>query len=371
MFLCNPADAFLKMSPLLLRAFVNERLTAVLGEILEVFEGAIAKYEEEATNSKQEIDRLRGLLLELQSQRTEVPPLSTCKDKIPCEQEPRLLQGTPWNLELHHIKEEDHELWDADHTRIAGTDADFLNPPCASVREEEAEEDIKPPGQRWTQSSALDEFPEVQEAKPSEFKAPLQDEAAAVFKPELTEQGQSSAVPSTDSSHLNSPGADYQCSLCGECFPSSHQQASHAVRAHPRDAGVSSGGALESAGSPDAPLRSHHNPKCCQLCGKLFRSTSSLKEHMAVHAGLKPHRCLVCGKECRRKGDLKIHTRIHTGEKPFRCSLCCKSFTHSGHLRKHIRSHTGERPYRCDVCGRGFLQSAHLKSHLGTHVQKN
>lgn len=62
----------MKMSPLLLRAFVNERLTAVLGEILEVFEGAIAKYEEEASNSKQEIDRLQALLLELQSQRTGV-----------------------------------------------------------------------------------------------------------------------------------------------------------------------------------------------------------------------------------------------------------------------------------------------------------
>ncbi|MEQ2271319.1 hypothetical protein XENORESO_002550 [Xenotaenia resolanae] len=374
----------MKMSPLLLRAFVNERLTAVVAEILEVFEGAIAKYEEEASNSKQEIDRLRCLLLELQSQRTDFPQPSACKDKTPCEQECRLHQGNQWNPELLHIKEEDHELWAADQEeqKRAGMDGDVPNLPHAAVGEEREQEDRKPPGQRWTQSSEPDEFQEIQEAKPAEVKPPLlsipplQDEAAAIFTPDQTEHGQSSFVisrESTDSSHLNSPAADYQCSLCAESFPSSHLLMNHAFQTHSRDVGVLCavcGGTFESAESLDAHLRSHENSKCCPVCGKLFKSTTSLKEHMAGHAGLKLHRCPVCGKECRRKGDLKIHMRIHTGEKPFCCSLCCKSFTHSGHLKKHIRSHTGERPYRCDVCGKGFLQSAHLKSHLGTHAQK-
>lgn len=48
---------------LLFKTVVNERLTAVAEEIFQVFESAIAKYEEEASSSKQEIDRLRGLLL--------------------------------------------------------------------------------------------------------------------------------------------------------------------------------------------------------------------------------------------------------------------------------------------------------------------
>lgn len=51
-------------SPLLLRAFVTERLTAAAEEIFQVFERTIAKYEEEASSSQQEIERLRGLLLE-------------------------------------------------------------------------------------------------------------------------------------------------------------------------------------------------------------------------------------------------------------------------------------------------------------------
>ncbi|MEQ2214830.1 hypothetical protein XENOCAPTIV_021313 [Xenoophorus captivus] len=130
------------MSPLLLRAFVNERLTAVVAEILEVFEGAIAKYEEEASNSKQEIDRLRCLLLELQSQRTGV-----------------LHQGNQWNPELLHIKEEDHELWgvDQEEQKRAGMDGNVPNLPHAAVGEEREQEDRKPPGQRWNQSSEPDD----------------------------------------------------------------------------------------------------------------------------------------------------------------------------------------------------------------------
>lgn len=54
-------------SPLLLRAFVNERLTAAADEIFHCFERTILKYEDEASSSKQEIERLRGVLLELAS----------------------------------------------------------------------------------------------------------------------------------------------------------------------------------------------------------------------------------------------------------------------------------------------------------------
>lgn len=49
---------------LLFRAVVSERLTAAAEEIFQVFESTIAKYEEEASSSKQEIERLRCLLLE-------------------------------------------------------------------------------------------------------------------------------------------------------------------------------------------------------------------------------------------------------------------------------------------------------------------
>lgn len=52
------------MSPrLLFKALVKERLVAAAEEIFQVFESTIVKYEEEICTSKQEIERLKGLLV--------------------------------------------------------------------------------------------------------------------------------------------------------------------------------------------------------------------------------------------------------------------------------------------------------------------
>lgn len=53
-----------KMSPrLFFKALVKERLVAAAEEIFQAFESTIVKYEEEICSSKQEIERLRGLLV--------------------------------------------------------------------------------------------------------------------------------------------------------------------------------------------------------------------------------------------------------------------------------------------------------------------
>lgn len=52
------------MSPrLLFKALLKERLVAAAEEIFLVFESTIVKYEEEICTSKQEIERLNGLLV--------------------------------------------------------------------------------------------------------------------------------------------------------------------------------------------------------------------------------------------------------------------------------------------------------------------
>lgn len=52
------------MSPrLLFKALLKERLVAAAEEIFHVFENTIVKYEEEICTSKQEIERLKGLLV--------------------------------------------------------------------------------------------------------------------------------------------------------------------------------------------------------------------------------------------------------------------------------------------------------------------
>lgn len=52
------------MSPrLIFKALLKERLVAAAEEIFNVFESTIVKYEEEICTSKQEIARLKGLLV--------------------------------------------------------------------------------------------------------------------------------------------------------------------------------------------------------------------------------------------------------------------------------------------------------------------
>ncbi|KAM9847964.1 uncharacterized protein ACBR49_009229 [Aulostomus maculatus] len=370
-------------TPLLLRAFVNERLTAAAEEIFEVFERTIVKYEEEASSSQREIDRLRGMLLDLVSnQKTDFSQPAAYEEETHPEQhrrepESNLRRSQRESEEPRPIKEEDQGLWagpqEENHVRELQDGNDTYLPHSSAWGQIEHEDtkdsllsqDTKSAHLMLSVTSALTSQTEsVQEGQDN------QRPVAGFTASDQTQTEHSSVF--TDLSH--SLTADFHCYLCGKSFSSKQHLINHAFRIHSKDTGVLCavcGTTLESTESLHAHLKSHRGSKSCHFCGKQFCSTTSLTEHMTTHTGEKPHRCHVCGKECSRKGDLKIHLRIHTGEKPFRCSHCCKSFTHSGHLRKHMRSHTGERPYQCNVCGRGFLQSVHLKYHLKTHVLKS
>ncbi|CAJ1067123.1 zinc finger and BTB domain-containing protein 24-like [Xyrichtys novacula] len=368
----------------LLRTFVNERLTAVVEEILEVFDGTIAKYEEEAFSSRQEIERLRGLLLEFAPhQNNDSSQLPVCKEETSpeqqqCEQEPSLslCQKDP---DFSRIKEEDQEL-------LAGHQHEEEPSLSHSPYQKKNEAgDTEPPTQPQSQNP---------ETKPQETKAlylmlPLPSHQALVLnegarggreRPSaglISNQAQAnlsqtSCTASQESTH-NSAAKNCCCHLCDTSFSTFNDLISHACPMNSKDTDFPCAlcrESFESTESLNMHLKSHKGLKCCHVCGKNCNSVTALSEHIASHDGVKLHCCHICGKKCSRKGDFKIHMRIHTGEKPYYCSLCCKSFTHSGHLRKHMRSHTGERPHQCDVCGRGFLQSVHLKYHLGTHAQK-
>ncbi|KAL0993656.1 hypothetical protein UPYG_G00111170, partial [Umbra pygmaea] len=110
----------------------------------------------------------------------------------------------------------------------------------------------------------------------------------------------------------------------------------------------------------DQELRLHR----CNRCGESFSHAASLRLHLQCK---KPYACEWCCKSFAQSADLRRHHRIHTGEKPHRCSWCSKSFTQRGNLRRHLRIHTGERPYSCPYCHKTFSDGDTMKKHKRTH----
>lgn len=141
-------------------------------------------------------------------------------------------------------------------------------------------------------------------------------------------------------------------------------------------------------------------PFSCPLCLKAYGLRRDLQEHMVLHSGLRPfvcdcgkafarrpslriHRlhhcvqrtsgqaakvqCSICSKLLANSGSLRNHMKIHTGERPHSCQYCGKSFSQSGNLAAHVRSHSGERPFMCEQCGRSFSQRPELQRHLQDH----
>ncbi|XP_041848105.1 zinc finger protein 408 isoform X2 [Melanotaenia boesemani] len=129
----------------------------------------------------------------------------------------------------------------------------------------------------------------------------------------------------------------------------------------------------------------------CTVCLKLLANTNSLRNHMKLHSGEKPHICQHCGKCFSQKGNLECHLRIHSGVRPFSCSECSQTFSQKTDLRRHMfshtgggflcshcgkslrdphslksheRLHTGERPHRCFICGKGYTLATKLRRHM-------
>ncbi|KOC63961.1 Zinc finger protein 497 [Habropoda laboriosa] len=154
----------------------------------------------------------------------------------------------------------------------------------------------------------------------------------------------------------------------------------------------------------------------CPHCDKMFKNSSTLKQHVRIHEDQRQYRCDTCGVGFNRRDGLRLHMRVHEktdsrglkecscqvcGEKfpnhsmlvihrnrvhkdvrlrhhmmvthnrlegTLPCPHCPKRFVNQLRLKTHMISHSEERPYTCEICGFNLKTKIQLiKHHQNRH----
>ncbi|XP_041470296.1 uncharacterized protein LOC121419890 [Lytechinus variegatus] len=152
----------------------------------------------------------------------------------------------------------------------------------------------------------------------------------------------------------------FECSLCPKSFSRKRNLVNHSVRIHrvavdQESRGVtvdqdSHGVAIdeESLGiavdqvSNSGNKSSEDQTEILAQKKKIIKGLSlkSRSHDIPKNISTRPYACTQCGKRFKRTCHLKEHMYTHTGKKPFECSLCPKSFSRKRNLVNHsLRDH--------------------------------
>ncbi|XP_061669677.1 zinc finger protein 22-like [Syngnathoides biaculeatus] len=299
----------------MLKALLNQRLSAAVEEIFGVFARTIAEYEEELCRTKEENERQRHLLDAVFR-----PQADTLGPDV-SEEEHR-----EWSFKVERREPE------APHIKEEAEEAHIAESPLTAVpfEREDDEGERSPRLRRQRQRSRWPQPPSRRVATEGDG-----------------DQTESLLTRLSDSDQRASRHADnthWKCSQCDKAFGSKYTLTRH--------------------------MKSHTVGKehwKCSQCGRTLGDRRNLRRHMMVHTGEKPFMCAICGKRFSQKANLITHTRTHTGEKPFSCSLCSKRFGDRSALIQHKKTHAGGKRFAYAA----YNQSCHVHSNLGQHVRTN
>lgn len=128
--------------------------------------------------------------------------------------------------------------------------------------------------------------------------------------------------------------------------------------------------------NPDRELFAHHPGGLveCLICGKTMPDRHNIYSHIASHRGEaeKMMICELCGKTFKTMTSLKHHMLCHEDTREFLCNECGMAFKRRHHLREHIdvRHLNKERCYVCPEpnCGKAFARKRNLRKHASLHI---
>ncbi|OXU31167.1 hypothetical protein TSAR_006479 [Trichomalopsis sarcophagae] len=108
----------------------------------------------------------------------------------------------------------------------------------------------------------------------------------------------------------------------------------------------------------------------CPHCDKMFKNTSTLKQHIRIHEDQRQYKCDMCGVGFNRRDGLRLHMKVHLkadsrGLKECSCQLCGEKFPNHSMLVIHRnRTHKDGRNYTCHICNRSMISTRSLEWHL-------
>ena len=74
--------------------------------------------------------------------------------------------------------------------------------------------------------------------------------------------------------------------------------------------------------------------------------------------------CPICNAHFTKRWNLLRHYRAHGDARPFKCSICGRLFKETGHLNQHMITHrNNNKPYECEICHASYTRNESLKNH--------
>ena len=112
---------------------------------------------------------------------------------------------------------------------------------------------------------------------------------------------------------------------------------------------------------------------CCPECPKKFYLETQMKEHIRIYHVQEKFMCSQCDFSSTLKGNLTKHIEAVHGsqERKFPCDICGKLFRTTSEAKSHIRlTHNAEKNFKCNHCERAFATNYKLKRHVAIHEGK-
>lgn len=169
----------------------------------------------------------------------------------------------------------------------------------------------------------------------------------------------------------------YLCEDCGADFKNPASLRHHRIRKH-QPVGNKRECMVCHKMVPFYSLSKHmHTHKAytiqCPHCDKMFKNSSTLKQHVRIHEDQRQYRCDICGVGFNRRDGLRLHMRVHEktdsrGLKECSCQVCGEKFPNHSMLVIHRnRVHKDGRQYTCHICNRSMISPRSLEWHM-SHI---